>query len=170
MIYQIKRWDTNAIIIDGEAESMREFILAQLKIDTNLSRSNLSGSDLSGSDLSGSDLSRSNLSRSDLSGSDLSRSNLSGSDLSRSDLSRSVGIAGYICFGPIGSRNNYTWARWVEGSYIVTCGCFTGDIDEFEKKVIETYGDCQGGHGKEYQAAIALMRLRADATKPEAKS
>ena len=67
-----KRFSTDTLV-EGEAESFKEFV--------EKNKSNLSGSDLRDSNLSGSDLSGSNLSGSNLRGSDLSGSDLRGSDL-----------------------------------------------------------------------------------------
>ena len=81
--FKIEKRYSSEILIEGEAETFREFVE---KNKSNLRGSNLSDSNLSGSNLSDSNLSDSNLSGSDLRGSDLRGSDLSGSDLSGSDL------------------------------------------------------------------------------------
>ena len=77
--FKIEKRYSNDILIEGEAESFKEFVI---KNKLNLRGSNLRGSNLRDSDLSGSDLRGSNLSDADLSDADLSDSDLSDSDLS----------------------------------------------------------------------------------------
>jgi len=66
---------TDAVIWEGEAETVKDAIHAAMKSRANLSRANLSGADLSWANLSGADLSRANLWRADLSRADLSGAN-----------------------------------------------------------------------------------------------
>ena len=67
--------------------------------------------------------------------------------------------------GYIGSRKgtSYFW-HLADGSILVRCGCFCGDLDEFTAKVKETHGDPLTGTGnryaKEYMAAIELAKVR----------
>jgi uncharacterized protein YjbI with pentapeptide repeats len=87
----VSRWDSNKIVYEGEAESLKDLVQTAIRSGSNLSGSDLRDSDLrdsnlSGSNLRGSNLSGSNLRDSDLRGSDLSGSNLRGSDLRGSDL------------------------------------------------------------------------------------
>jgi uncharacterized protein YjbI with pentapeptide repeats len=74
---QIKRWDTGAVLWEGEVASLKLAVRAAIDAYANLSRADLSGADLSRADLSWADLSRANLSRADLSRADLSRADLS---------------------------------------------------------------------------------------------
>ena len=65
----------------------------------------------------------------------------------------------YLHMGPMGSRNAYTTVYKTEGGGIgVSCGCFTGTLDEFEAKVRETHGSNK--HGRDYMALIAWARAR----------
>jgi uncharacterized protein YjbI with pentapeptide repeats len=139
----------------------------------NLSRADLSGAepvrgdlsraDLSGANLSGADLSGANLSRADLSGANLSRADLSGANLSRADLSGAdlsgANLYGFFSFGPGGSRNAYTWARWEEGGYTVHCGCQILTLKDFAAAVKKTHGSSD--RGKWYAANIKTMALVA---------
>ena len=84
--FEIKNRWSGETIASGEAETLREFVIALIRAGHDLSGSNLRGSDLSGSDLRGSNLRDSDLSGSNLRGSDLSGSDLSGSDLRGSNL------------------------------------------------------------------------------------
>jgi len=63
-----------------------------------------------------------------------------------------------MTINPIGSRNGATTAfRTSEGTKI-RCGCFYGNIPEFEEKVKETHGNNQ--YAKEYLAFIELLKVR----------
>ena len=58
----------------------------------------------------------------------------------------------------IGSRNDTTtFYKTADDGIGVTCGCFTGTIDEFAAAVEETHGDNK--YGREYRAAIELAKL-----------
>ncbi len=58
----------------------------------------------------------------------------------------------------IGSRNDATtFYKTADGGIGVTCGCFTGTIDEFAAAVEETHGNNK--YGREYQIAIELAKL-----------
>ena len=56
----------------------------------------------------------------------------------------------------IGSRNQNTTIYWLDGNVQVVCGCFRGDLDKFEAKVMEVHGDNE--HGRAYMAEIAKVR------------
>ena len=190
----VSRWDSTKVLYQAEAESMRLLVDAAVKSGANLSGANLSGANLSGADLSGANLSGADLSGADLSGADLygadlSGANLSGAslsgadlygaDLSGADLSGAslyranlsgatlyrASLSGYLSFGPIGSRQSYSWARWEDAGYMVHCGCQTLTLAQFAKVVKEKHG--KSIHAKEYAAAIALMKIRAAATKAD---
>jgi len=57
----------------------------------------------------------------------------------------------------MGSRNSQTTTYWTNGKNQVVCGCFSGTIDDFEKRVSEVYGDT--GHGAEYAKYIKIVRM-----------
>ena len=57
----------------------------------------------------------------------------------------------------IGSRDDVTtFFRTKNKGIFVECGCFKGNIDEFEKQVQEVHGDDK--HGRVYALAIAMAR------------
>lgn len=59
--------------------------------------------------------------------------------------------------GFIGSRDDVTtFFRTKDEEIFVKCGCFKGNIDEFEKQVQEVHGDDK--HGRVYALAIAMAR------------
>jgi hypothetical protein len=91
--FTIRHRFTNAVLFEGQFNTMRLCVQAarQARADlswADLSWANLSAADLSRADLSRADLSAATLSRADLSRADLSRANLSGADLWRANLSR----------------------------------------------------------------------------------
>ena len=164
------RWDAS-ILFSLETDSLKLCIEAAVKSRANLSGADLSGADLSGAylsgaNLSGADLSRANLSGADLSGANLSGANLSGANLSWADLS-GANLYGFFSFGPGGSRNCYTWARWEPEGYMVHCGCKTLTLKAFEATVREKHGATY--HAKWYLANIATMKLIAKASKADYK-
>ena len=87
MKIQIKRYNDNSVLFEGDYETTTDAVLAALKSRANLSRADLYGANLSRADLSGANLYGANLSRADLSGANLSGANLSRANLSRANLS-----------------------------------------------------------------------------------
>lgn len=58
----------------------------------------------------------------------------------------------------IGSRLGTTTVfKAKDGNIKVTCGCFYGSLDEFDKQVEKTHGDNR--YGKEYKAFIELVKI-----------
>ena len=69
------------------------------------------------------------------------------------------GDASWLTVGPIGSRDDFTtFVATADGEIHVSCGCFSGDIDEFEKAVEKTHAGTK--HEKDYKLAIALTKSR----------
>ena len=55
---------------------------------------------------------------------------------------RVCGDADYLCFKGLGSYNrNTTFFKCKDGHIHVSCGCFSGTLEEFADKVKETHGD-----------------------------
>jgi uncharacterized protein YjbI with pentapeptide repeats len=166
----IKTWG-GTLLFEYEAEdnTLRQTIEAAVKARANLSGANLSGANLYGADLSGANLSRANLSGANLSGANLSGAdlsganlygaNLSGANLYGANLSRAKGLKDILQIGPIGSRKSYLMALKFDDEKIeIKTGCFSGTIEEFEKQVKKEHG--KNEHGKAYQLAVALIKLR----------
>jgi hypothetical protein len=143
-----------------------------------LSRANLSGAgltraDLSRANLSGADLSRANLSGADLTGANLFGANLSGANLYHADLTRAkitdkdtlIGGRPFLQIGPIGSRSACLHAYITDNGIMVRTGCFFGTLAEFSAKVKDTYKNT--AHGKEYMAAVALIKVHAKLWTPK---
>ena len=67
----------------------------------------------------------------------------------------------YAYFQSFGSAGRNTTAfREKENKIKISCGCFSGSIEEFEKKVEKTHGDSK--FGREYKAIINVIRIKFD--------
>lgn len=65
----------------------------------------------------------------------------------------------YLNLGPIRSRDGYTTIyRDKSKKAIVVCGCFHGDLEDFERAIHKTHAGTK--HEAEYMALIQLARLR----------
>lgn len=68
------------------------------------------------------------------------------------------GNADYLAIGPIGSRNDITtFFKTANNDIKVSCGCFTGNIEEFLEKVNETHGN--NNYAKEYKTAVEIAKI-----------
>jgi uncharacterized protein YjbI with pentapeptide repeats len=126
--------------------------------DANLSDANLSGANLSGAYLRGANLRGAYLSGANLSDANLSDANLSDANLS--DNSKIIGKRPVFIIGPIGSRCDYLTSYMTDSGVKIQAGCFFGDLEKFESAVKETHGSKI--HGKEYTAAIAMIKAHAE--------
>ena len=71
---------------------------------------------------------------------------------------RVSGNTDYLCFTGLGSCNrNTTFFICIDGHIHVSCGCFSGNLEEFETKVKETHGDSK--YGKEYLACLEVVKI-----------
>ena len=71
---------------------------------------------------------------------------------------RVYGDTDYLCFKGLGSYNrNTTFFKCKDGHIHVSCGCFSGNLEEFETKVKETHGDSK--YGKEYLAFLEVVKI-----------
>ena len=71
---------------------------------------------------------------------------------------RVSGNADYLVIGPIGSRNDITtFFKTSNNDIKVSCGCFTGTIEEFLEKVNETHGN--NNYAKEYKTAVEIAKI-----------
>ena len=72
---------------------------------------------------------------------------------------RVFGDEKWMIFGPAGSRNDFTtFFACADGSICVKCGCFHGNLDDFERKIQATHGDNM--HAKVYRLAIEMAKER----------
>jgi len=125
----------------GERANLSDAYLS----DANLRGANLSDADLSGADLRGANLSGANLSDADLRGADLRGANLSGAYTDKR----------YVVISCIGSRKDSTTYCFEDD--VIWCGCFRGNLTEFEQAVNETHADSPQ-YLKEYTGAIQYIR------------
>ena len=64
----------------------------------------------------------------------------------------------FLSINGIGSRFDTTTAfKCADDSVEITCGCFYGTVEEFEKAVEKTHGDIK--YGREYKAVIELIKV-----------
>ena len=64
----------------------------------------------------------------------------------------------YLCFMGLGSYNrNTTFFKCRDGHIRVSCGCFHGDLTEFENQVRKTHGDTK--YAKEYLACVTVVKI-----------
>lgn len=64
-----------------------------------------------------------------------------------------------LTIGPVGSRDDFITFFRDENDYIgVKCGCFSGNIDKFLKKVQEEHGENE--HARIYRACVEIARMR----------
>lgn len=64
----------------------------------------------------------------------------------------------YICFKGFGSENrNTTMFRTKNGDVMVKCGCFMGNLKEFERKVKKTHGNTK--YAKEYLVCVEAAKI-----------
>ena len=144
---EIRHRSTGAVLYAGDGESVLEVVAAAVQ----------GGADLGEADLGGADLRWANLGGANLGGADLGWANLRGANLGGANL---VGSRPVMQIGPIGSRADYLIAIVTTDGVRVTAGCFSGTLDEFRAAVESTHGDSE--HGRDYRAAIAMIKAHAE--------
>jgi hypothetical protein len=125
----------------------------------NLSEANISWADLTGANLTGADLTGANLTGANLTWANLTGANLTGANLTRADLTRAdlkladlTGAKNVYQFGPMPTSGRICHAIWGGEEWTIYAGCFKGNCDELEAKVL-------AGHKcPVYLAHIALLR------------
>lgn len=121
--------------------------------DADLRGANLRGANLCNADLRGANLSGTNLCDADLYG-----ANLSGIDLSGTNLCDAKNI---LAVGPIGSRLDITYAVKYRDRIMIKCGCFWGDLEQWQAQCRATHGD--NSHAAAYAAAANFIKAYAAA-------
>ena len=119
----------------------------------NLKGANLKEANLQGADLRGADLREANLRYTDLQGANLRGADLEGADLQGAKWGNKK-ILNFKSVSGIGNHRRELRCFYLDDkSYIFTAGCFTGNLKELKKQVIEKYGkDC------EYMEAIKFLK------------
>ncbi|MFM7946712.1 hypothetical protein [Hafnia paralvei] len=70
--------------------------------------------------------------------------------------------AHHITVSPIGSEGGFLTAfRQKDNSIVVSRGCFSGSIEEFEKAINATHGDSK--YAEQYKIVISLIKSRLEA-------
>ena len=133
----------------------------------NLSRANLSGAKLFWANLYGANLSWANLYGANLFWANLSGANLYGANLSGADGKKItlVGERPFLQIGPIGSRADCLLVFITSDGICLRAGCWFGTLKEFTARVKKTHEDT--AHGREYAAAIELVRAHAELWTPK---
>ena len=119
---------------------------------------NLRNADLRDADLYGANLYDANLRVADLCGADLYDANLRVADLCGADL---CGAKNILAVGPIGSRLDITYAVKHRDRIMIKCGCFWGDLEQWQAQCRVTHGD--NSHAAAYAAAADFIRAYAAA-------
>lgn len=91
----------------------------------------------------------------------ITSSNIDGADFSNANLAHATLPERVMQLGPIGSRNDYI-IFWADKNLIL-CGCWNnydgGTLEEFEKRVHETYKEQSNPYRLQYEAAIAMFKM-----------
>jgi hypothetical protein len=132
-----------------------------------LTGANLYGANLTAADLSGANLTRAYLYGADLTGANLYGAYLYGADLTGADAKKLtlVGDRPLFQLGPIGSRIDNLLAFLTDDGIYLRAGCWFGPLKEFVARVKERHGTTQ--HGREYMAAIGLVKMHAKIWTPK---
>ena len=140
--------------------------------DANLRGANLVGANLrgaylgdaylGGANLGGAYLGGAYLGDAYLGGANLRGANLRGANLRGAYLGDALGklnsAEDILIVGPIGSRNGYTTIYHTDNGVFVKCGCFSGTIEEFARKVDETHGGNK--HAQDYKSLIEFAKTK----------
>ena len=167
---QIKNRFTGSIIFEYEKENntiketVNQFIKEELgkgKSSADLSSAdlrsaNLRSADLRYADLSSANLRSANLSYANLRSANLSSANLRSANLRSADLRYADLDKKYISVSCIGSSKRMTTYCFEDD--IIWCGCFKGNLKEFEDNVNKTHKN-NPQHLKEYLGAINYFKL-----------
>ena len=124
----------------------------------NLYGANLRNADLRDADLYGANLCGANLRNADLRDADLYGANLCGANLCGANL---YGAKNILAVGPIGSRLDITYAVKHRDRIMIKCGCFWGDLEQWQAQCRVTHGD--NSHAAAYAAAADFIRAYAAA-------
>jgi len=120
-----------------------------------LRSADLGSADLRSADLRSADLRSADLGFADLRFADLRSADLSSADLRSADLRSANTDKRYIQISCIGSAKRMTTYCFDDDK--IWCGCFTGNLEEFEEQVRETH-DTNPQYLKEYLLFIQYLR------------
>ena len=149
---------------EGERANLRDAnlcgaILSNANLrDANLRDANLCGAILCGAILSNANLRDANLCGAILCGANLRDANLHDANLHDANL---CGAKNILAVGPIGSRLDITYAVKYRDRIMIKCGCFWGDLEQWQAQCRATHGD--NSHAAAYAAAADFIRAYAAA-------
>ena len=114
-------------------------------------------------DLWGANLCNANLCGAILRGANLCGANLCNAILCGANLCGAIlrGAKNILAVGPIGSRLDITYAVKYRDRIMIKCGCFWGDLEQWQAQCRATHGD--NSHGMAYAAAADFIRAYAAA-------
>ena len=98
-------------------------------------------------------------------GANLGGANLRGANLGGKKL---IGDRPTFTLGPIGSRCDYFTTYLTDKGIYLRAGCFFGTVAEFIDKLEREHGTNE--HGREYRAALALIKCHARLWTPDASA
>ena len=129
----------------------------------NLCNANLCGAILRGANLRGANLCNANLCGAILRGANLRGANLCDANLCGANLrgANLCGAKNILAVGPIGSRLDITYAVKYRDRIMIKCGCFWGDLEQWQAQCRATHGD--NSHAAAYAAAADFIRAYAAA-------
>ena len=129
----------------------------------NLCNANLCGAILRGANLRGANLCDANLCGANLCGANLRGANLCDANLCGANLrgANLCGAKNILAVGPIGSRLDITYAVKYRDRIMIKCGCFWGDLEQWQAQCRATHGD--NSHAAAYAAAADFIRAYAAA-------
>ena len=155
MKIEIKCRFSESVLFSHEAEnnSMKLTLEAAVSARTNLAGANLADAYLDGTNLAGANLA----------GAYLAGANLAGAYLAGGEVL--IGERPIFQIGPIGSRCAYFIAYFTDKGLRLRAGCFFGDLDKFEAELDAEHAN--GIHGREYRAALELIKVHAEIWTPE---
>ena len=124
----------------------------------NLRNADLRDADLCAANLCGANLRGANLYDANLRGANLYDANLRDADLYGANLYDAKNI---LAVGPIGSRLDITYAVKHRDRIMIKCGCFWGDLEQWQAQCRVTHGD--NSHAAAYAAAANFIKAYAAA-------
>ena len=131
--------------------------------DANLCNANLRNANLCVANLRNANLCGANLCNANLRGANLRDANLCGANLRDANLcgANLCGAKNILAVGPIGSRLDITYAVKYRDRIMIKCGCFWGDLEQWQAQCRATHGD--NSHAAAYAAAADFIRAYAAA-------
>ena len=121
-------------------------------------RANLCNANLCNANLCNANLRDANLCGANLHGANLCDADLYGANLYGAKL---YGAKNILAVGPIGSRLDITYAVKYRDRIMIKCGCFWGDLEQWQAQCRATHGD--NSHAAAYAAAADFIRAYAAA-------